>query len=527
MLSLRSPFLSMTAAAAMLLAAATGASAQSAHVHGTPPEAIAITGGRIITVAGDEIAEGAIVVRNGTIVAIGPASEVELPYDAIEIELEPGMVVMPGMFHPGANDGLAGPNESFPITPFLDIRDAIDPSSLFFESMLRAGVTSVHVMPTDNAVVGGLSAVVRPIGRTMGDMDLKGEVSLKFTIAPTRGNDRMSQIAQQREVFASHADYVQNLAESRYEKERKDENKPVDVPPDEARKRGMDLLEDSDYDERNRNIMRLLRGDLNAWFVCARAMDVAQALTLAEANGLGDRSVLMVGTEAYKAVDAIAASGKPVVLPELLFHRQRNVLTGELDETFIPKVFADKGVVFALQPSPSGSFAERYPTYQVAQCVRNGVPRDVAFKAVTLYPAQMLGLGDQLGSLEVGKIANLVILTGDPLDFSSEVSHVYIEGIHAYDRSKDQRLQELIKLREGFASRAAESDDKAGDAKAAEKAEEEKKPAPAADRPAPPARQPGDGASPRSPESARPGEGQPGRRPGGDGPRPNRPRRDN
>lgn len=466
--SLTSSILFLAAGAATLLAVATGASAQPSHVHGMPPEVIAITGGRIITVTGVDIPNGAIVVRNGKITAIGPASEVELPYDAIEIELEPEMVVMPGMFHPAANNGLAGPNESFPVTPFLDIRDAIDPASLFFESMLRAGITSVHVMPTDNAVIGGLSAVVRPIGRTMGDMELKGEIALKFTVSSTRGNDRMSQLAQHREVFASHEDYVSKLAEERYAKEREEENKPLDLPPDEARERGMELLEDRDYDERNRNIMRLQRGDFGAWFVCFRAMDVAPALSLADAQGLTDRSVLILGSEAYKAVDSIASSGRPVVLPEMLFHRERDVLTGDLREVFVPKVFADEGVPFALQPSPSGSFAERYPTYQVAQCIRNGVPRNEAFKAVTLYPAQMLGLDDQLGSLEVGKVGNLVIMTGDPLDFSSEVAHVYVEGIHAYDRSKDHRLRDLLRVREGFETRAAEraaaEEDDAGDA---------------------------------------------------------------
>ncbi|MGP1347767.1 MAG: amidohydrolase family protein [Phycisphaerales bacterium] len=454
---------SIAATTALALAASCGVAMaqQPSHVHGTPPEAIAITGARIITVSGQDIAQGSIVVRNGKIIAVGPADEVELPYDAIEYELEPGTVVMPGMFHPGANNGLAGPNESFPITPFLDIRDAIDPSSLFFESMLRAGITSVHVMPTDNAVIGGLSAVVRPIGRTMGDMEVLGEVALKFSVSPVRGSDRMTQLAQHREVFAAHADYVRKISEEKYENSRAEEEKPVDVPPEEAQKRGLEMLDDHDYDERNRNIMRLLRADFGAWWVCDRAMDIAPALTLAQDNNLTDRSVLIVGTEAFKAAERIAESGRPVVLSEQLFHRERDPITGELNETFVPKAFSDAGVTFALQPSPSGSFAEQYPIYQVAQCIRNGVPRDVAFKAITLHPAQMLGLDDQLGSIEVGKIANLVVLTGDPLDFNSEVDHVFIEGIHAYDRSKDRRLQELRDLRESFSNRAAEDADNA------------------------------------------------------------------
>jgi len=86
--------------------------------------------------------------------------------------------------------------------------------------------------------------------------------------------------------------------------------------------------------------------------------------------------------------------------------------------------------------------------------VREGIPRDVALKAVTLAPAQMLGLEKRLGSIEPGKDADLVVFSGDPLDFNSTVEQVFIDGILAYERTKDVRLQRL--LEPGATSRPAE-----------------------------------------------------------------------
>jgi imidazolonepropionase-like amidohydrolase len=102
-------------------------------------------------------------------------------------------------------------------------------------------------------------------------------------------------------------------------------------------------------------------------------------------------------------------------------------------------------------PGSDRSLVERYLTYQCARCIREGVPRDVALKAVTLYPAQTLGLDARLGSIEPGKDGTLVVYSGDPLDLNSWVEKVFIEGILAYDRDRDVRLQELFKTDEASA----------------------------------------------------------------------------
>jgi len=83
-----------------------------------------------------------------------------------------------------------------------------------------------------------------------------------------------------------------------------------------------------------------------------------------------------------------------------------------------------------------------------ALLVRNGIPRAEALKAVTLNAAEIIGLGDELGSIEEGKVGNIVVLSGDPLDFASNVEMVFIDGILAYERSRDIRLERLLGLEE-------------------------------------------------------------------------------
>jgi imidazolonepropionase-like amidohydrolase len=100
-------------------------------------------------------------------------------------------------------------------------------------------------------------------------------------------------------------------------------------------------------------------------------------------------------------------------------------------------------LLFALLPGIDASLPERMLTYQAARCVREGVSRDDALRAITLNPARILGLADRLGSLEPGKEAYLAVYSGDPLDFSSIVEKVFIEGILAYERERDVRMQRL------------------------------------------------------------------------------------
>lgn len=453
----------LTTAASLLIAAAAALAA--------PPAKVALKGGRIIPVVGDEIAKGTVLIENGKIAAVGPEADVQVPFDAMEVDCT-GKVLFPGMIDPHSARGLDVPNENIPVTPFLNVYDAIDPSRLFFEDSLRDGITTVHVMVGNECVVGAVSRAVRPIGLTVAEMTVQPDIALKFSASPRSGADRMTQMSQLRGAFEELERAVGNLAETKYEESLKKENKKIDVGPAEAKKRGMPMLEDSDYDDRYLNLTKAVRGDLGSWFYCGAATDVAPALRIATDEKLLDNSVFILGPESFKAVNELKKSKRPVVLDPTLFHRERDELTGRIKETFVPGVIHGAGVEFALQPNPSASMAERYLNYQAAVCVRNGIPRQTALQAITLNPARLIGLEDRLGSIETGKAANIVVFSGDPLDFNSWVELVYIDGIRAYERSKDVRLSEILKIERAGAEKK-EKEKQAADEK--RKAEEAKK----------------------------------------------------
>lgn len=173
-------------------------------------------------------------------------------------------------------------------------------------------------------------------------------------------------------------------------------------------------------------------------------MDVGPAIKLAKDNGFLDRAVFVLGNDGFKAIKELKSAARPVVLNWDFLHRETNPLTGKITETFVPKKFAEAGLLYALTPGPDTSLPERMLTYQAARCVREGVSRDDAIRAITLNPAKILGIADRLGSIEVGKDAHLVVYSGDPLEFSSIVEKVFIDGIPCYVREKDVRLQRLL-----------------------------------------------------------------------------------
>ncbi len=406
-----------------------------------PPAKLALQGGRIIPVVGEELSKGTLLIEHGRITAIGET--VEIPYDAMVVDVS-GKVLFPGMIDSHSARGLDVSNENLPVTPYLDVYDALDPSKLYFEDALRDGITAVHVIVANNCVIGGVSRVVRPIGMTPEEMTFDAPTALKLSVAPKSGFDRMVQMAMLRETFLELADYLGDLAEKKYEESLAKEDKKIDVGPEEARKRGAELIRPEDYDDKHRNLVKLTRGELPAFIYAERAGDVSRAVQIAKDNGFLGRTTFVVGPDCYKAVAELKAAGRPVVLDEELLYREKDPLTGEIKETFVPKVFADAGVRFSLQPSPSGSLAERYLNYQAARCVRQGIPRKKALESITLNPARALGLDERIGSLELGKMADVVVFTGDPLDFNTWVDEVYIAGIRAYERKSDVRLQQLL-----------------------------------------------------------------------------------
>ncbi|RMG07914.1 MAG: hypothetical protein D6731_22755 [Planctomycetota bacterium] len=415
-------------------------------------QTVAVRGGKVIAVDGPTLATGTVLIRDGRIVAVG--AEIEIPYDAKVIDAR-GKVVFPGMINAHTGRGMDRANERLPVTPFLDAGESLDPSSLAFEDALRDGVTALHVIPGNDTVVGGVGRVVHPLGLSVEDMTIKAPSGIKLCAAGKKGYDRVQQRAALRAAFAELADHVDGIAEKRFAEEEKKAGREVVVGPEEARKRGRALVRAQDVGEKYRNLWLLTQGRLDCYFSCPEPRDVGFALAFAKEHGFLERTILVLGAPCFKAVDEIKASGRPVVLPPGLTHREPDPETGEEVETFVAGPFAAAGIPFAFQTYVRSSYAERFLWYQAARCVREGVDRAVALRAITLTPARILGLGERLGAIGPGRDADLLILSGDPLSARTVVEKVLIGGAVVYERSKDYRLRRLLD------GRAPDDDDRA------------------------------------------------------------------
>lgn len=404
-------------------------------------DSTAIRGGTIVNPDGTRIEKGIVVIENGRITAVG-GPETAIPAAATVHEAD-GKIVFPGMVLAHTQIGLDVTNENVPVAPFVNVYDSLEPNSAEFEDCLRGAIATVHVIQGNSTVIAGLSRIVRPVGDMVDAMTVRADVALKLSITPRSGFNRMTQMAELRRAFTDLAAHLDAVAEKRFEEEKKKKDEKVLVLPDEAIKQGMALVTLDDLDARWRTLWRASKGEVPLFVHCDRAMDVVRGIEWLKEMKLLEKATFVVGTEAFKAVGALKAAGRPVVLSGVLTHKEADPLTGKITETFVPKVFAEAGVPFVLQPNGFGFSADGMLWYQAARCVREGVARDVALKAVTETAAAAIGMGDEVGSLAVGKWGNVAILSGDPLDQATFVDRMVIEGRLVYERATDRRLKEL------------------------------------------------------------------------------------
>ena len=424
----------------------------------TAPQAqddkIVIEAGRIITQSGPDIVDGVIVIEDGRISAIGAAGEVETPWDAPVLG-GPDFVAMPGFIEAHTNSGMDRPNENLDVAPFLDVRDSIDPVAYFYEDCLRWGITTVNVQQGNNCVIGARGMVVRPVGMTVEEMMIRPQHGLKMSVSPKGGKSRATQLQVLRRAFSDLKLYLEDVVQQK--KDGKDyarrealyQGRELDGEKAKGRAmggtgwkvEGLELVPRGEIDEKQEPLLELIEGRYDAYIYCSSPMDVERALDVARENGFLAKTTLVLHERCWKAADAIAEAGVPVILDGGQVHIERDPFTGEEIETFVPGVLHAKGIRFALSSSNSDTNAL---SFQAALAAGFGLDPKVALDSVTVTPAQILGLGDRVGSLDVGKDGNVVLFSGDPTSITSWVEHVVIEGREVYDRSEDVRNTHLL-----------------------------------------------------------------------------------
>jgi imidazolonepropionase-like amidohydrolase len=439
--------LSFAAAGLAVLTAAASAQDSDGNV--------VIKAGKVITNTGEVIEQGTILIENGRVKAVGKDLQVPLLYPVAEF---PELTAFPGWVEAITNRGMDRANENIDVAAFLDVRDSIDPVNFFYEDAVRAGITTLNVQHGSSCVIGARGYVVKPMGMTVEQMTVKPRAGIVLSASPKSGKSHATQAQALRRAFDDLRRYLSGVV--REKKEGKDlarrealyqGREPVKGEnPDKGKAfqssatwkvEGLELVPRWELDEKQAPLLDLVEGRIPAFIYCDSPMDVRIGIEIARDNGFLAQSTFVLGSACWKAADELKAAGRPVILSPALTHVERDPVTGKEIETFVPRVFHEKGVPFALRSLDSSS---QSLWFQVARCIGFGLDRQVAIDAATRTPAELLGLSARVGTLEAGKDGNVVLYSGDPLSVTSKVEYVFIEGRKAYDRSKDVRIKHLF-----------------------------------------------------------------------------------
>jgi imidazolonepropionase-like amidohydrolase len=390
----------------------------------------AVTHAKIFTLSGGTIDDGTLLIRDGKILAVGAA--VAAPAGAQVIDAK-GLQVYPGLFDPITQMGLSeisavpatvDATETGSFNPDVVAADAILPSSEHIPVTRAAGITEVLAVPAsggfdsfgDSGILGGQASAIHLAGWTISDMLLKKSVAavLNWPEIRTQTFD-FSTFSRKQKPYAE--------AKTEYEKQVSELTEWFDRARHYAVALGHGGATDYQRDVKLESLVPVARGELPVLVFADRARDIHNAVEFCEKQKL--KMILAGGAEAYKVKDLLRSKSIPVIL--------RPTLSEPTDEDdpydrplSQPAELAAAGVKFAFG-SFDNSFARRLGQ-QAANAVAHGLPYDEALKAVTLYPAQILGLSDQVGTLDSGKIANLIVTTGDPLELTTEVRYLFIKG---------------------------------------------------------------------------------------------------
>lgn len=384
-------------------------------------ETVAVKGGRVITMAGEPIDGGTVVIVDGKITAVG--KDVSVPVEAKVIDAT-GKVVMPGFIEAHTSAGLSQANETTnPSVPYLSVMDGIDPSRPYFAQARRDGITCAGMVAGNSNMIGGQAAVLKTGGLFVTDMALATNTAMKISLAPQGNTSRMGHLAALRHELTAAKEFAEeNTAEK------------VDVTTlDEATQKALQLA-----------IVKLVTGEMPAIIYCDDAMDVSQAISLIKDYEL--KAVLVLNQGCYKAADQIAAAKLPAILDSTLVFFETDPRTNKTERIVSTEVFRAAGVPFTFQSgnSNNSTLGNNYLWYQAATAVKYGMPAAEALAALTTVPAKMLGVDKYVGSLEKGKDGDLVILSGEPLANDTWVEKTIVNGKVVYERETDFELRRII-----------------------------------------------------------------------------------
>lgn len=376
-------------------------------------QTIAITGGTVIPVAGPRIENGTVLIRDGVIAAVG--ASVAVPDGAQRIDAR-GKIVTPGLINAFTQLGLTevdlapGTVESSvnsDVAAAFNVAEGINPASTLIPVTRIEGITSALVAPV-GSFIAGQSAFIDltdgPIEQLVAKSPVAMHVTLDESAKAAGGGSRAGVAERLRRILRDAQAYGQRRS-------------------DYERRQMRDLAAPAADLEA---LQGVLAGRVPLIVTAHRASDIRTALRIAHEFNL--RLILAGAAEGWQIADEIARANVPVLVEPLANIPSFNALGARYEN---PARLAAAGVKVALVAGagPGGTaHNSRIVKQEAGNAVAYGMDWDAALRAVTLGPAEILGVADRYGSLEPGRVANVVVWSGDPLEFSTAVEHVIIRG---------------------------------------------------------------------------------------------------
>lgn len=379
----------------------------------------ALTNARIETVTNGTIEQGTLVIRNDQIVAVG--TDVTIPSDAEVIDCS-GLTIYPGLIDAGTQLGLVeistnprtnDASERGGLTPHVKALTAVNPNSVLIPVTRVSGVTTVLTEPS-GGLFSGVAALINLHGYTPSQMDLgvQGMV-LQFPVTgrrawwDTRSEEDIKKAADEamktlkdtwdRALFYAQVDSATHAGGNT--------STPEYVPEMEA-------------------LIPVVRGEMPLIVNVNAAKDILAAIEWVQERNI-DNVIFRGVAEGWRVADKIAEAGIPCLVGPVLSVPTRQ--SDRYDKAYANAGLLHKaGVKLAIRTGEAENV--RNLPFNAGFAAAYGLGREEALRAVTITPAEIFGMSDQLGSLEAGKKANLFVATGDPFETKTAIEHVFIDG---------------------------------------------------------------------------------------------------
>ena len=380
----------------------------------------AFTNATVLPGGAPAMRQATMIVAGGKVVALGSADAVEIPVGAVVVDcsgktITPGLIDASFMSSVTANDANEQSDE---VTPHLRILDSLDPEDPMMRRARRGGVTTVHVMPGTQNVIGGLGCVLKTHGSDPDQMVVKQDATMRIVMGSEPSNrnrairgGRIESMYYRRPTTRMGVVWaVRRAFFDAQEAMQKTQGAPDQGPPSP----GVEVL------------TQVLQGKMTAVTTARSEQDLRTALRIADEFGY--QTVIDEAQDAYMVADELAERKATVMLgaPSATAVGGGGSRDGAAPRSGTVRALADKGVKFVIT---TGTNTRRLPLVREAMfAARNGLGPQQALDAITIAPAKLLGIDDRIGSLAKGKDADFVIWSNDPLDPAAVAESVHIDG---------------------------------------------------------------------------------------------------